>query len=73
MRKLPKLSFITPEKRRVYLLEDEIVINNRKLNELIIDPHYEIKHSSYINDELIYNLSLLLNYKRFIPKDRKEK
>ena len=69
MRKLPSLLDITKEKRKVYTIE--LKINNRELTELIIDPHYELKHSEYVNDELIYNLVLTLNDKRFVPKSRK--
>lgn len=70
---IAKLSFTTPEGRRVYPLEEDLIVNNKKLTNLIIDPHYEIKHKDYINDELIYNLIFLLNNKRFVSKDRKEK
>jgi hypothetical protein len=69
MRKLPLLPDITKEKRRIY--EIELKINNQVLTQLIIDPHYELKRSGYVNDELIYNLVLALNDKRFVPKSRK--
>jgi len=52
MKKLPSLLDTTKEKRRVYTIE--LKVNNRELTELIIDPHYELKHSEYVNDELIY-------------------
>ena len=67
--KLPKLITTTKEKRRVYPIR--LVINNRKLDQLIIDPHYEKKHSSYLTDEIIYNFALELNSKKVIIEDRK--
>lgn len=33
-----------------------IVVNNRKIDELIIDPHYEKKHSGSIDDNVISQL-----------------
>jgi hypothetical protein len=71
MKKLPQLSFLTLEKRRVYSLEITLNLNGRILTKLIIDPHFELKHGNYIDDELIYNLVLLLKNKRFVPKDRR--
>ena len=40
---------ITPENRRVYQIP-RLVIKGRKIEILIIDPHYEESHS-YMNDE----------------------
>jgi len=68
--KLPKLITTTQESRRVY--PTKLVINNRKLDQLIIDPHYESKHGSYLTDEIIYNFALELNRKKVIIEDRKE-
>jgi hypothetical protein len=51
---LPPLLDTTKEGRRVY--EFAVIINNRQLNLLIIDPHYEEEHSSYMSDEMIYLL-----------------
>lgn len=48
---LPSLITTTPEGRRVYPCD--LVINKQKLMRLIIDPHYEKGHGSYVNDELI--------------------
>ena len=33
-----------------------IIVNGLKIETIIIDPHYEKKHSSVINDELILKL-----------------
>jgi hypothetical protein len=48
---LPPLIAITPESRRVYPCD--LVINKQRLFRLIIDPHFEKKHGSYVNDDLI--------------------
>ena len=48
---LPPLITTTPEGRRVYPCD--LVINRQKLTRLIIDPHFEKNHGSYVNDKLI--------------------
>ena len=48
---LPPLITTTPENRRVYPCD--LVINKQKLIRLIIDPHFEKKHGSYVDDKLI--------------------
>ena len=60
--KLPKLITITPERRRVYPIK--LMVNSRELTKLIIDPHYEEEHGSYMTDEIIYNFALELNNKK---------
>lgn len=50
----------------------EITVNGRKIVEVLIDPHYEIKHSSSINDELILGLVKLLNGKFYTPDETKD-
>ena len=40
--------------RREYNIR--MMINGRKIKKAIIDPHYEIKHSSYLNDQIILRL-----------------
>ena len=56
-------------KRRSYPIR--LIVNEQIINEIIIDPHYEINHS-YMTDELIYKLVQNLDNQRFIPKDRKK-
>jgi len=51
---LPPLITTTPEGRRVYPCD--LVINKQKLTRLIIDPHFEEKHSNYVDDKLIWEL-----------------
>ena len=65
--KLPKLITTTKEGRRIYPIK--LVVNNRQLNEVHIDPHYEEKHP-YMNDEKIYEIVQVLNNRSFIPQDR---
>jgi len=62
---LPPLITTTPEGRRVYPCN--LVINKQKLTRLIIDPHYEKGHGSYVNDELIWELVQKLNNHTFFP------
>lgn len=66
--KLPKL-ITTKEKRRIYPIK--LVVNSCQLDQLIIDPHYEEKHGSYLTDEIIYNFALELNDKKVIIEDYK--
>ena len=33
-----------------------LVVNSRVINEIVIDPHYEAKHSKSVNDEIILHL-----------------
>jgi len=49
-----------------------IVVNGRICSEVIIDSHYEEKHSGYINDDLILELVLRLNGRFEIPVDVKD-
>ncbi|CAG8483218.1 23587_t:CDS:2 [Gigaspora margarita] len=51
---LPSLKNTTSEGRRVYDFSAEI--EGIKINELMIDPHYEEKHGSYINDGKIFSI-----------------
>jgi hypothetical protein len=68
--KLPKLITTTPKGRRVYPLQ--LTVNGRNLKAIIIDPHYEVEHGSYMTDEIIYNFALRLNNKEVIIEDRKK-
>ena len=46
--------------RRSYRI-DSVIVNGKGYSEVIIDSHYEEKHSGQINDELILALVLRLN------------
>jgi hypothetical protein len=54
--------------RREYLTN--ITLNGRKIWSVIIDSHYEVKHSESIDDEIILRLVLLLNGKEADPDDQ---
>lgn len=45
--------------RREYLLR--LTINGRLTNKVLIDDHYELRHSNEINDGVIIDLIRLLN------------
>lgn len=51
--------------RRIYKVN--LHINGRKLDRVVIDPHYEIRHSRSITDEKILALVEQLNNKFFRP------
>jgi hypothetical protein len=52
--------------RREYLLKIEI--NGRMLKRVIIDAHYEVKHSRSVNDPLVLELVKTLNGTESQPK-----
>lgn len=52
--------------RRRY--EIQIFVNSRKIKEVLIDPHYEKKHSKSINDNLILSLVTQLDNGDFDPE-----
>ena len=54
--------------RRVYPLK--LVINGRPLEKVIIDPHFEDKHSSSVTDEIILALVKQLDGETFRPTDK---
>lgn len=51
--------------RREYSIS--LTVNGRQINKVIIDPHYELKHSSSINDDVILDLVKLLAGGNFEP------
>ena len=57
-------------KRREYSIK--MRVNNRSITKVIIDPHYEIKHSKYLNDKIIIELVRLLDQGIFPVQDRDE-
>lgn len=52
--------------RRAYAVN--VTINGLHLSQAIIDPHYELKHSTSITDELILRLVQLLDGNDFSPE-----
>lgn len=57
--------------RRCYEI-DSIIINGRAFSEVIIDSHYEKKHSSYVDDNLILILVSRLIGRYELPIDVKD-
>ena len=53
-------------KRREYKIN--ITVNKERINKVIIDPHYEAKHSKSISDELILALVKTLDGREFEPE-----
>ncbi len=53
--------------RRQYHVE--VMINGRHLSLLVIDPHYLVKHSSSVTDQIIINLVQMLTGRWFLPED----
>ncbi len=46
--------------------ELKLMINGRKLNRVVIDSHYEVKHAASMNDALIIELVKTLNGKIYL-------
>jgi len=46
-----------------------LVINDQKVNEVIIDPHYEKRHKSSIDDQIILELVNMLDGGEFPRSD----
>lgn len=55
--------------RRSY--EISITVNETIIKGVIIDSHYEEKHSESVNDDIILNLVKTLDGQRFEPEDIK--
>jgi hypothetical protein len=53
--------------RRSY--DVQLTINGKRIREVVIDPHYEKKHSRSINDDLILELVAQLSGRFFYPED----
>ena len=59
------------KQRRSYQISP-IVFNGQIYTEVIIDPHYELRHRAKINDDLILSLVILLSGCFESGVDRKE-
>ncbi len=57
-------------RRRSYTVD--ITVNGYAVRHVIIDPHYEIKHSDSINDEIILRLVEKLDGGEFRPLESDE-
>ncbi len=49
-----------------------ITVNSRQIHRVVIDPHYESKHSDTVNDEIILALVEMLDGKTFDPVAEKD-
>ena len=49
-----------------------LTVNDRLIREVIVDPHYEEKHSDSITDEVILALVQKLDGRTFDPDDQDE-
>ena len=47
-----------------------VSVNSRQLVKVIVDSHYEVKHSGSVSDEVILNLVRLLDGGVFPPQER---
>ncbi len=54
-------------KRREY--DIQIIVNGHKVCKVVIDPHYEVKHSATVNDQVILRLVSQLDGRYFEPDD----
>ena len=59
------------DKRRVYKI-DPIHVNDIKITHVVIDPHYEEKHSAKVNDRLILKLVHELDGRQEIPEAKQD-
>ena len=58
------------EQRRRYSVQ--LIVNDRPIREVIIDPHYREKHAESVNDEIILALVQKLDGRIFEPDDADE-
>lgn len=56
------------DSRRSYKVA--LTVNERAINEVVIDPHFEEKHAESINDEIILALVQKLDGGVFLPDGR---
>ena len=55
--------------QRVYKIQ-AILVNDIKVNKVVIDPHYEKKHAAAINDSLILALVRELNRRQEVAESK---
>ena len=56
-------------KQRIYKIQP-ITVNGVTIVQVVIDSHYEKKHSNYMNDSLILSLVKELDGRRELPEAR---
>lgn len=63
-------SLVFMSQRRDY--EISITVNSRAVTRVVIDPHYQLKHSDSIDDGVILSLVQMLDEKTFTPEAEKD-
>ncbi len=58
--------------QRIYKV-DPITVNGIKIVQVIIDPHYEEKHHSYMNDALVLKLVGALDGREELPETKTDR
>jgi hypothetical protein len=58
--------------QRIYKI-DPITVNGVNIVQVIIDPHYEEKHHSYMSDELILKLIKQLDGREELPETKTDR
>jgi hypothetical protein len=66
MDKFVHFGIIISAMRRSFKID--IVVNNQRIKQVVIDPHYELNHAGSISDALIVELVSLLDGGEFIPE-----
>ena len=61
---------ISMNERRDYIIS--ITVNSKAITRVIIDPHYELKHSESIDDDIILSLVQMLDGKTFTPEAERD-
>ncbi len=63
-------SLVFMSQRRDY--EISITVNARAVTRVVIDPHYELKHSDSVDDGIVLGLVQMLDGKTFTPEAEKD-
>ncbi len=58
--------------RRIYKIKP-VTVNGIKVDRVIIDAHYEVRHRRYMSDDLILKLVYELDGRRELPEAKTEK
>lgn len=56
------------DQRRVYQLDKPLFINFRHYSKIVIDPHYEEKHSDTIDDQIVIKLVKQMDQEVHLPQ-----
>ncbi len=73
-----KLSNLTIHAKFVFSMNERrdykisITVNSRNITSVVIDPHYELKHSDSVDDEIILILVQMLDGQTFTPEAERD-